>query len=67
MITSEEQIDFFMNYYSFDIIELLNTIKKKNEPFKLLNKCSIETSSELVDLLCAHLDLKQMYLLQLKS
>lgn len=67
MITAEEQIEFFRNYYSFDIIELLNTIKKKNEPFRLLNKCSNEASYELVDLLCENIDLKKMYISHLKS
>jgi hypothetical protein len=67
MITSEEQIEFFRNYYSFDIIELLNYIKQKNEPFKLLNKCSKDTTSDLVDLLCEHIDLKKMYLSHFKS
>jgi len=66
-ITAEEQIEFFRNYYSFEIIELLNRLKDKNKNFKLLNKCSNKTYVEFVDLIMENIDLKNMYLSHLKS
>jgi hypothetical protein len=67
MITSEDQIEFFQNYYSYEIIELLNKLKKKYQYFKLLNKCSKESTCNFVDLIAENIDLKQMYLQHLKS
>ena len=67
MISSAEQIELFRDYYSFDILELISYLKKKNESFNLLNSCSKQTNSNFVDLLCKHIDLKKMYLSHLKS
>lgn len=66
-ITTEEQIEFFHNYYSYELIELLNKLKEKNQNFKLLNKCSNETIVNFVDLIGQNIDLKNMYLSHLKS
>jgi hypothetical protein len=66
-ITVEEQVDFFRNYYSYDLIELFNKIKEKNENFKLLNNCSKETIANFIDLIGQNIDLKKMYLSHLKS
>ena len=66
-ITVEEQIEFFHNYYSYELIELLNKLKEKNQNFKLLNKCSNETIVNFVDLIGQNIDLKNMYLSHLKS
>ena len=66
-ITIEEQIEFFRNYYSYDLIELFNKLKEKNENFKLLNNCSKETLVNFVDLIGQNIDLKNMYLSHLKS
>jgi hypothetical protein len=66
-ITVEEQIEFFHNYYSYDIIELLNRLKEKNKNFKLLNKCSNESIVNFVNLIGQNIDLKNMYLSHLKS
>jgi hypothetical protein len=67
MITVEDQIDFFRNYYSYEIIELLNKLKEKYQHFKLLNNGSKETSCNFVDLIAENIDLKKMYLQHLKS
>ena len=66
-ISSEEQVEFFRNYYSYELIELFNKIKEKNENYKLLNSCSKETISNFIDLIEQNIDLKKMYLSQLKS
>ena len=66
-ISSEEQVEFFRNYYSYELIELFNKIKEKNENYKLLNSCSKETISNFIDLIEKNIDLKKMYLSQLKS
>lgn len=66
-ITTEEQIEFFRNYYSYELIELLNKLKEKNQNFKLLNKCSNESMVNFVDLIGQNIDLKNMYLSHLKS
>jgi hypothetical protein len=66
-ITVEEQIEFFRNYYSYDLIELFNKIKEKNENFKLLNNCSKETIVNFIDLIGQNIDLKKMYMSHLKS
>jgi hypothetical protein len=67
MITPEDQIEFFRNYYSYDLIELLNKLKVKYQNFKLLNNFSKETTSDFVDLITENIDLKKMYLQHLKS
>ena len=66
-ISTEEQIEFFRNYYSYDLIELFNKIKEKNENFKLLNSCSKDTHTNFIDLIGQNIDLKKMYMSQLKS
>jgi hypothetical protein len=66
-ITTEEQIEFFRDYYSYDLIELLNKLKEQNKNFKLLNKCSKETFVNFVDLIGQNIDLRNMYLSHLKS
>ena len=66
-ITTKEQIEFFRNYYSYDLIELFNKIKEKNENFKLLNNCSKETIVNFIDLIGQNIDLKKMYMSHLKS
>ena len=66
-ITTEEQIEFFRDYYSYDLIELLNKLKEQNKNFKLLNKCSKETMVNFVDLIGQNIDLRNMYLSHLKS
>jgi hypothetical protein len=67
MITTEDQIEFFRNYYSYDLTELLNKLKEKYQNLKLLNKVSKETTSDFVDLITENIDLKKMYLQHLKS
>ena len=67
MITVEDQIEFFRNYYSYDLIELLNKLQEKYQNFKLLNNFSKETTSDFVDLITENIDLKKMYLQHLKS
>jgi len=67
MITTEDQIEFFRNYYSYDLTELLNKLKEKYQNLKLLNKVSKETNSDFVDLITENIDLKKMYLQHLKS
>ncbi len=67
MITSEDQIEFFRNYYSYELIELLNKLQEKYQNFKLLNNFSKETTSDFVDLITENIDLKKMYLQHLKS
>ena len=66
-ITTEEQIEFFRDYYSYDLIELLNKLKEQNKNLKLLNKCSKETMVNFVDLIGQNIDLRNMYLSHLKS
>ena len=66
-ITAEEQIEFFHNYYSYELIELFNKLKEKNHNFKLLNNCSKETIVNFVDLIGKNIDLKKMYMSHLKS
>jgi hypothetical protein len=67
MITVEDQIEFFRNYYSYDLIELLNKLQEKYQNFKLLNNFSKETTEDFVDLITENIDLKKMYLQHLKS
>ena len=67
MITVEDQIEFFRNYYSYELIELLNKLQEKYQNFKLLNNFSKETTSDFVDLITENIDLKKMYLQHLKS
>ena len=67
MITTEDQIEFFRNYYSYELIELLNKLQEKYQNFKLLNNFSKETTSDFVDLITENIDLKKMYLQHLKS
>ena len=67
MITAEDQIEFFRNYYSYELIELLNKLQEKYQNFKLLNNFSKETTSDFVDLITENIDLKKMYLQHLKS
>ena len=62
IITSEEQIESFRNYYSYDILMLLNKLKEKYGDYNLLNKCSKDTSNDFVDLLLNNVDLKKMYM-----
>ena len=62
IITSEEQIESFINYYSYDILILLNKLKEKYGDYNLLNKCSKDTSNDFVDLLLTNVDLKKMYM-----
>ena len=62
IITSEEQIESFRNYYSYDILILLNKLKEKYGDYNLLNKCSKDTSNDFVDLLLNNVDLKKMYI-----
>tara|TARA_B110001469_G_C9613157_1_gene305071 strand:- start:231 stop:440 length:210 start_codon:yes stop_codon:yes gene_type:complete len=62
IITSEEQIESFRNYYSYDILILLNKLKEKYGDYNLLNKCSKDTSNDFVDLLLNNVDLKKMYM-----
>ena len=50
-ITVEEQVEFFRDYYSYDLIELFNKLKEKNENFKLLNNCSKETITNFINLI----------------
>ena len=61
IITSEEQMESFRNYYSYDILILLNKLKEKYGDYNLLNKCSKDTSNDFVDLLLNNVDLKKMY------
>jgi hypothetical protein len=67
MITAEDQIDFFQNYYSYELIELLNKLQEKYKHFNLLNNVSKETTCDFVDLIAENIDLKKMYLQNLKS
>ena len=67
MITSDDQIDFFHSYYSYEIIDLLNKLKVKYKHFKLFNNVSKETTNDFVELLGQNIDLKKMYLQHLKS
>ena len=62
IITSEEQMESFRNYYSYDILILLNKLKEKYGDYNLLNKCSKDTSNDFVDLLLTNVDLKKMYM-----
>ena len=62
IITSQDQIEFFRNYYSYDILILLNRLKEKYGNYNLLNKYSKDTSNDFVDLLLNNVDLKKMYI-----
>ena len=61
MITAETQIDFFISYYSYDIIQFFNEFKKKYENHDLLNKCDKNSTSDFIDLLLENVDLQDMY------
>lgn len=67
MITANEQLEFFRNYYSYEVIQLLNHLEKKYENFNLLNNLSKESTHDFVELLAENIDLKKMYLQHLKS
>jgi hypothetical protein len=66
MITSEEQVDFFTSYYSYDIINFFKDLKHKYENDDLLNECDINSNDEFVELLLDNVDLKDMYLQKFK-
>ena len=67
IITHEEQSDFFINYYSYDILIFFNKLKEKYGDLNLLNKCSNNSSCEFIELLQNHINLKKMYTNHLKS
>ena len=67
MITANDQLEFFRNYYSYEVIQLLNYLEKKYENFNLLNNLSKESTNDFVELLAENTDLKKMYLQHLKS
>ena len=67
MITADDQLEFFRNYYSYDVIQFLNKLKEKYNHLNLLNNTSTETTNDFVELLAEHIDLKKMYLHHLKS
>ena len=51
MITAESQVDFFLSYYSYDIIHFFNSLKTKYENDNLLNKCDKNSTSDFINLL----------------
>tara|TARA_B110001469_G_C9613293_1_gene305161 strand:- start:1090 stop:1290 length:201 start_codon:yes stop_codon:yes gene_type:complete len=61
MITSESQEDFFLSYYSYDIIKVFNDLKTKYENDNLLNKCDKNSTSDFINLLLENVDLQDMY------
>ena len=67
MITTDDQLEFFRNYYSYDVIQFLNKLKEKYNHLNLLNNTSKETTNDFVELLAENIDLKKMYLQHLKS
>lgn len=67
MITTDDQLEFFRNYYSYDVIQFLNKLKEKYNHLNLLNNTSTETTNDFVELLAENIDLKKMYLQHLKS
>ena len=67
MITADDQLEFFRNYYSYDFIQFLNKLKEKYNHLNLLNNTSTETTNDFVELLAENIDLKKMYLQHLKS
>tara|TARA_B110000027_G_scaffold100056_1_gene105814 strand:- start:147 stop:350 length:204 start_codon:yes stop_codon:yes gene_type:complete len=67
MITADDQLEFFRNYYSYDVIQFLNKLKEKYNHLNLLNNTSTETTNDFVELLAENIDLKKMYLQHLKS
>lgn len=67
MITADDQLEFFRNYYSYDVIQFLNKLKEKYNHLNLLNNTSKETTNDFVELLAENIDLKKMYLQHLKS
>jgi len=67
IITPKEQQEFFRNYYSYDILIFFNKLKEKYGDLNLLNKCSNKSSSEFMELLETHINLKKMYTNHLKS
>jgi hypothetical protein len=67
IITPEEQHEFFINYYSYDILFFFNNLKEKYGDLNLLNKCTNKSSSEFMELLETHINLKKMYTNHLKS
>ena len=62
IITSEQQKNFFRDFYSYDILILLNKLKEKYGVYNLLNKCSKDTSNDFVELLMHNIDSRQMYI-----
>tara|TARA_B110000046_G_C12597118_1_gene235304 strand:+ start:96 stop:299 length:204 start_codon:yes stop_codon:yes gene_type:complete len=67
MITADDQLEFFRNYYSYDVIQFLNKLKEKYNHLNLLNNTSKETTNDFVELLAENIDLKKMYLQHFKS
>jgi hypothetical protein len=67
MITANDQLDLFRDYYSYEVIQLLNRLKEKYKDFNLLNNTSKETTNDFVELIAENIDLKKMYLQHLKS
>jgi len=61
MITAESQVDFFLSYYSYDIIHFFNSLKTKYENDNLLNKCDKNSTSDFINLLLENVDLQDMY------
>jgi hypothetical protein len=61
MITVESQIDFFLSYYSYDIIQFFNELKLKYKNNDILNKCDKNSTSNFIELLLDNVELKDMY------
>ena len=61
MISPDEQIDLFLNKYSYKLIKLLEELKSKNNNI-ILNKTNNKTTSNFIDIILHNVDLQQMYL-----
>ena len=61
MITEDSQIDFFISYYSYDIIQFFNELKLKYKNNDILNKCDKNSTHNFIELLLDNVELKDMY------
>ena len=65
MITTEEQIDFFLSKYTIELMDFLNIIDRslKQNSIPILNNKKKDYNNEFVELIMKFVDLKKLYLL----
>lgn len=64
-ISDEQQIDYFLTKYSYDLLIFFDELKNKYPD--ILNNCNNKAPSNFIDLIMNNIDLKNLYLQNFKS